>query len=323
MYNRQVKSAARLGALGLLAGLSVVACDAQVPAGAATAAAGPTAAASGGSRVFETCAATRDCDDGLRCLDQMCLPAQRSTLGDLQAASGASLLRNGGTDAAIAAYAEALARYDAEHVAVPADIDCGYGQALLADRGKPERAELAAKVLHRCVLATPAGSAPHVAALGGLAELLPLGLDPAQVAKATPADLYLTKAAAAVPVPSAAAVKVTVGFEPAPPARSAPALQTRLTDTDVDAALRGCFASWTGVTRQPSLRVSLPVRSKALPNDYDDEPTRYAFTVEPMAATTSPDGLATTCVRAAIEAAGKKVAGLRDGYTGQLVVSIQ
>lgn len=321
MYNRRVKRAPQLGALGLLAGLGVVACDAPAPTSVGGAGA-PTAAA-GGSRAFESCAATRDCDDGLRCIDQVCRTAQRSVLGDLQAASGAAALRAGGTDAAIAAYAEALARYDAEKIAVPADVDCGYGAALLADKAKPERAELAAKVLHRCVLATPPGSAPHATALAGLAELLPLGLDPAQVAKASPADLYLTKAAAPVPVPSPAAVKVTLAFEPPPPARSAPALQTRLADTDVDAALRTCFATWTGVTRQPALRVTLPVRSRALPNDYDDEPTRYAFTVEPVAATTSPDGLATTCVRSAIEAAGKKVPGLRDGYTGQLVVSIQ
>ena len=296
-------------------------CDARVPA---TAAGGVSAAsAAGGSLAFETCAASRDCDAGLRCLDGECRSTMRSVLGDLHAASGAAALRRGGSDLAIAAYAEAIARYDADGVTTPAEVDCGYGQALLSVKDKPDRAELAAKVLHRCLLATPPASRLRETALAGLADLLPLGLDPAQVQKSTPADLYITRPSAAPALASTGPVEISITSDPPPPARTAQVLTARLAQPDVDAALRACWTTWAGVTKQRALSVPLPVRSKSLPRDYDEDPTRYAFIVEPIISTTSPDGLATTCVRTAIESATKKGLDLRDAVTGRLVVAFQ
>jgi hypothetical protein len=312
---------ARAGLLTVsVLGLLASACDARVPASEA---AGATAARpAGDGRAYESCAASHDCTDGLRCLDGVCRSTSRSALGDLHAASGAAALRRGGADAAIAAYAEAIARYDADGIVAPAELDCGYGEALLALKDKPERAELAAKVLHRCMLATPPGSRQRESALAGLADLLPLGLDPAQVAKPTPADLYLTRPSAAPPA-SAGPVAIAITLDPPPPARTEQVLTARLAKDDVDAALRACWTTWAGVTKQRALTVPLPVRGKALPRDYDEDPVRYALIVEPIVSTSSPDGVVTTCVRTAIEGFTKKGLDLRDAVTGRLVVAFQ
>ncbi|MBE7453148.1 MAG: NAD-dependent epimerase/dehydratase family protein [Kofleriaceae bacterium] len=182
-------ASAALAVLAVLAVLVLGACDSR-----ATPVGGPSGPPPDRqSRELESCGTTSHCAEGLRCWAGACQREGRSTLGDYQAARGARLLGGGETDLAIAAYAEALAAYEADKLTVPPDVDCAYGQALTAARASKEKAELAARVLHRCLLAVPAAVPLRAQALAALAELDAAGLDPNQVARPQLADLYLTR----------------------------------------------------------------------------------------------------------------------------------
>src|SRR3982751_222402 len=131
------------------------------------------------SKEYESCGATMHCQDDLRCMDHTCRRTARSTVGDYQAAFGAAARARGEIEPAIAAYAAALGHYEAEKLPVPPDVDCAYGAALAAGKQiKKEYAELGARVLHRCVLAVPPSGAMRETALGALATLADVGLDP-------------------------------------------------------------------------------------------------------------------------------------------------
>ena len=147
-----MKHARALSIVTVLAALAALAaCDSR-----ATASNGAEVGKPGRlSSELESCGATAHCAEGLRCCDQVCKREARSTLGDFHAARGARAGAAGDIDAAIAAYAEALAAYEAEKLTVPPDVDCAYGHALVRARGTKDKAELAARVLHRCVLAIP------------------------------------------------------------------------------------------------------------------------------------------------------------------------
>src|SRR6478672_13522365 len=60
------------------------------------------------SREYESCGASMQCQDELRCFEQTCRRVGRSTVGDYFAAYGAAARSRGDHDAAIAAYASAI-----------------------------------------------------------------------------------------------------------------------------------------------------------------------------------------------------------------------
>src|ERR1041385_6537763 len=71
------------------------------------------------SKEYESCGATAQCADELRCFEHACRRTARSTVGDYYAAAGALARSRGDLEAAIASYAQALAHYDAEKIALP------------------------------------------------------------------------------------------------------------------------------------------------------------------------------------------------------------
>src|ERR1044071_420175 len=155
---------------GLLVLCLVTACDSHATASDPQSGGGR---AEQKGREYESCSATLHCQDELRCFDGMCRRAKRSNVGDYYAALGALQRTRGDMEAAIASYAQALAHYDADKAAgnLPPDVDCAYGATLAAARAKKEHAELAARVLHRCILSVPVGSALRDGALANLALL--------------------------------------------------------------------------------------------------------------------------------------------------------
>ncbi|HET9627833.1 MAG TPA: hypothetical protein VFP84_41025, partial [Kofleriaceae bacterium] len=68
----------------------------------------PAARAEMKSKEYETCGASAQCADELRCFDQVCRRTARSTVGDYFAALGAGARGKGELEAAVAAYAQAL-----------------------------------------------------------------------------------------------------------------------------------------------------------------------------------------------------------------------
>ena len=73
---------------------------------------------------------------GLRCFDHVCRRTDRSVLGDFAAALAVRARAKGEADAAIASYGDALARYEADSLTVPADLECAYGNTLAASRSQ-------------------------------------------------------------------------------------------------------------------------------------------------------------------------------------------
>jgi hypothetical protein len=170
--------------LGLV--LLVVACKPRVRAG-------DEAESRPAASEWESCATTADCGEGLRCLAQTCRRAASSRLGEYNWVAGQVALERGQKEQATVRFEEAMSQFEKEQVEPPAGLLCDYGEALRRRAGDAKSSEQAARLLHRCLLAAPWGTAEHARALRELVELEPLGLDPSLVARDTAGDRYLVK----------------------------------------------------------------------------------------------------------------------------------
>jgi hypothetical protein len=297
----------------LLYVLGLGACDSR-----ATASGGETATPKRLSAELESCGTTSHCGEGLRCWDRVCMRETRSILGDYHAARGARAAASGDHDAALAAYAEGLAAYEAANLTVPPDLDCTYGVALVRARGSKDKAELAARVLHRCLLAVPVTGGLRAQAMNGLAELASSGLDPNQIARPQLADLYLTRAAAPPPTDK---LTISVSADPMPRGKTYALIPERLAQPDARAALIPCWEQHFADTRAKGLDARVGLEVKYRPSEYDDEPGSYAQAWSAPPATGAA-AEAQTCVRAALEPLIAPLK-LRDAFQATLTVSIK
>ena len=304
-----------MGALRYLALASLVlaACDTRAQPAAAAAAGAPVLDPERMSKELETCSRTADCAEGLRCFEAECRRTDRSVQGDYLAALAADSLAAGNVDAALEQYAGAAKEYGGKP---PVDIDCAYGGALVAARADKERAELAARVLHRCALAAPAGSPLRESALRQIALLDEMGLDPAHLARPEPADVYLSRAAAA---PKKTDLALDIKQDPTP---------TGKTWTPTAAALKGaqpalfdCWKANNEKTKAAQLSVGVPLKTVYHDSGYDDEPGYYTVTVDPKAPAPASD--AEKCVRDALAAAVKPIKGGGGDWATTVVVTVQ
>ena len=276
------------------------------------------------SKEYESCAASADCATGLACIDAACKRTARSRIGDYQAAAGAVAARKGDARGAVASYAAALAQYSTDKLATPPDLDCSYGASLvaMAQVAAPAAAakfdELAATVLHRCILATPPGSALAGGAYEQLAALEPLGLDPALLGASTVADLYLTKPARRAGTDKLA---VTVVASPVPTAKSFAQLPEALQAPALRSALVGCWSGLNAATGASTLTVSVAVKASFVESDYEGE-GRFFITLDRPAGLSGPEAAADLCVRSVVEAATKSMK-LSDGFATNLAITIQ
>jgi hypothetical protein len=265
------------------------------------------------SREYESCGATLHCQENLRCFDNTCRRITRSAVGDYYAAVGAQALRQGNAEVAISSYAQSINQYEAEAKSaggVPPEIDCAYGAALAAGKAKKENAELAARVLHRCVLAVPAGSSLRFRAFDQLATLEGTGLDPLLLGASKTADLYLTKAAAR---PASDKVQVMVTATPEPK-KSFAAIKEKLASPELRAPLIACWEA----AKKESLAVTLGVKSSYVSSEYEDESGAFVVKIEPPASVDAAE----TCVRAAVEPA-LKATKMADSFNTKLVITLK
>lgn len=271
------------------------------------------------SREFESCSATVHCADGLRCFEQSCRRTVRSTVGDYHAALGASLRGRGKPQDAVTAYADALARYEEDKVAVPPDLDCAYGGTLAASKGKKEQAELAARVLHRCLVAVPVGSGLYTQALLDLTNLADEGLEPSALAKPQAADVYLTKAPARK---GSDAVVVTASANPMPSGKTFPLLLAEIAKPELRAPLLACWEANLAATQKEELSVTFALKAKYFAEFEDEDPTLVVTFDAGTAAAGSAGAKAEECVKAALEPI-KKTAGFKDSATTKLTVTLK
>jgi hypothetical protein len=289
-----------------LVALALSACDTR--AQPSPAAAGPASDPDRLSAEHETCGTTLHCAEGLRCFDGTCQRTDRSVIGDYHAELGALRFAAGDLEGALTAYGEALKRYGVEKLTVPVELECGYGAALAAGRTDKERAELAARVLHRCVAGAPQGSDLHAAGLRAAAVLDEVGLDPEHLLRDEPADVYLSRAPAR---PKSESLKIEVTASPLPTAKSWPATVEAI--KGARAALVACWEK----QKSPSIAVPVPMSSTYKDSGYDDEPGYYITGVDPKAApATDPVG---QCVR---DVVGPAVKGVKGGGSWAATVTV-
>ena len=271
------------------------------------------------SREYESCAASAQCQDELRCFEHTCRRAARSTVGDYYAAAGAYARSRGDLEAAIASYAQALAHYDSDKLGVPPDVDCAYGAALAAARSNKDHAELGARVLHRCLLAVPAGSRLRDQALGELAQLGEAGLDPVLLGAGKLADRYLTRAPSR---PAADKLAVSVAPTPVPAGKSFPQVPDKLSSPELRPALVACWEAYNAATHRDALTVTIGLKAVSVPSEYEDEPGTIAVRLDPPAPGGGPEAAADGCIRQVVEPAIKSLR-LTDAFTTRLAVTIK
>lgn len=302
----------------VLASASVLAvaagCESKATTGAPAAAVAPARL----SKELESCGTTAHCAEGLRCLEQACVREARSTVGDFLAARAARALAAGDTGGAIEGYAAASAAYEGEKLAVPPDLDCAWGQALAAARGQKDKAELGARLLHRCLLALPPGGALRASALITLTELSKAGLDERQLARPQLADLYLTRAPSK---PDTSSLAVAITAEPAQRGKTWGMLAERWAQADVKAALVGCWDRAYAASEKRELTARLAFKVNYIASEYEDEPGKYTFSAEPAPGGNDADAVA--CVKAALLAPLPELKGLRDGVVATLAVTVK
>jgi len=198
---------------------------------------------------------------------------------------------------AIAGFTEATKVYDLAKVRVPPQIDCGHGEALYRAGGDPQRFELAARVLHRCMLAAPAGSELYGNALRQLAELGKEGLDPALLGSDKLADRYMTGMPA---MPATDGLKLTVTFTPKVRSHSFTKWLERAKKEDIREALLPCWQEHWKTARTASMSVTLPMKHSFRLDQYGDfgRTTLVVKDLKPLG-DAARDG-ANSCAKAAI-----------------------
>jgi hypothetical protein len=275
--------------------------------GAAAAAPGPRAGREG-----ESCARVADCAEPLRCVEEVCVPAATSAIGELHWAAAAVAGETGESRAAL--YQKATAQYEADEIPVPAALLCEHGRYLL---GQPaaQSGEQAARLLHRCVLASPPGSRLRRGALEDLARLGPRGLDPALLARSGPADTYLVNPPAP---PPAERLEVEVARTTPAGDRGYAAFVELLEGPKARPALAGCYREQWLRTHQPRMTATLPLKLRAR-FDHDEE---YAGGTLEIGADAG-DAVA-TCLRGALAPLAAELAkvGSSGSWHGAVTVTV-
>jgi hypothetical protein len=271
------------------------------------------------SKEYESCSASAQCGDDLRCFDHMCRRTARSNVGDYYAALGAALVSRGDYENAIAAYTQAEGHYDSEKVSLPPDVDCAYGNALAL--AKKDKAELGARVLHRCILAVPVGSGLRDRALAMLATLSDSGLDPLAIGKDKPSDKYLTGAPSK---PASDKLTVTVAGNPPPPAKSLQMITDKI-EPELHSALVACWEAYTGATKKEALASTVSVKTAYIASEYADDPDvpgQFVVKVEVASGSSGPQKAADECVKSTVEPAIKGL-GLRESFSTKLTITVK
>ncbi len=272
------------------------------------------------SKEYESCGTSTHCAETLRCIGNECLRTERSVVGDYFGAVGSLASTKRDLATSVASYKSALAQYDVEKIPVPPDVECAYGVALAADRGNKENAELAARVLHRCVIAMPVGSKARWDALGSLAELgMESGLDPMLLGAAKTADIYLTKAATK---PRTENLSVQIQVSP-PPVKTSPLITEKLNEPELRNAFLACWDQFHTASKKNVMSGSVGFRSGFVAAEYEDEPGRFVLKFDPpVALPPGPEAAADACIRAIVEPAIKTLK-ISEGFTTKLIVTVK
>lgn len=220
------------------------------------------------SKAHESCSATSDCIEELRCLDHLCRGTAASVVGDYHAAVGERELAAGNVDAAIEAYTAAVNRYKSDKVTVPSELHCAHGRALVAASSAPQMAEGAARALDQCLREAPAGSALHRVALVQLALLGKAGLDPEHLGSGDPPPRYMTKAASQ---PTPDKLSISASGDARKKARSYTEFIALVQSDGPNGEFVPCWEMNWKATKEKKLTVTVPFKSRFVEGEYEED----------------------------------------------------
>jgi hypothetical protein len=275
------------------------------------------------SAKWESCAATSDCADPLRCIDGVCRAPKRTDVGDYLVASGKAALERGEVDYAVAQLTEAERQYTNEKLDVPADVYCALGGALVELRRDQTKAEEAARRLHRCLAELPDGSELRSWALGKLAVLGEVGFDPVHLNGNEVSDRYLTKAPRKPPVDE---LSIAATGNPTSKRKSFASWIEALGSSEVKAALVPCYEAWWKATRKKALSVTVPFKYRFRMHPDEESLDRGLLTIDDIKPPADPNlAAATQCAATALAPIADKTGkGFRDGgWTSAITLAIK
>lgn len=274
--------------------LSLVGCDSSARSSAQ---AGALVQAEGESLAYETCEATAQCADDLRCIGSTCQSGERSRLGDYYAALGRRSVADPG--AASRAYNLAVTQYEAENLSPPAELLCEQGVAMARGRDDSQLAEAAARILHKCILLVPLASAPGVAALDALASLGEVGLEPELLTRSEAAALYMTGKPAG---PKLDDVALTVTGESSSKRRSYKSFLEALQSAPAKAQLVGCWHDYWKASKEEVLQLRVELSYSFILDEDDAARDRAAMKLDPQAQTNPALRNAQVCAEKVVDA---------------------
>ncbi len=289
-YDSGMMTRMRLVALCLALG----ACDPQVKQ-ASGGVQGASMAPANPSHEAETCAATPDCQAPLRCVDGACRSATTSRLGQYYWTAGELAAKKSDWVHASESFQQAMGQFEAEKIPTPPDLLCSYGAALRRKPNDPKASEQAARLLHRCVLATAPGAPAYRTAMEDLVELEAVGLDPSLLARDTPADTYLVR-----PSKKLTADHPTLEIVQSSPSTDAGYAAFIEAAKAQETAYDKCYETWFASTQKPTMAVELKLKHRVVIGDDDLVVGAKLDVTAPSL--TGAEAAASACVRAALDA---------------------
>lgn len=250
----------------------------------------------------ESCSTSSDCAAKLRCFARTCVAATEVLLGEYYAHVGDVSLTKKKLARAAEAYDEAVKQYKAKGKQPPARIYCGWGRALLADERDPDKPELAAKVLHRCLRGSKVGSRLRARALSLLAQLDELGLNPVTLPSNEDATRYLK--GKRKPAADKVKVKVTssVGSQ-----RGHDELIKMMQAAELKPRYIACWTAHYNASKKAVLRAVFSYKSRRVQGQFDDQDGYYCA-MEKTSLPADPAGLAGfNCIKAIVAPMAKKL----------------
>jgi len=268
------------------------------------------------SSLHESCAAAADCAEGLRCYANACVSTDRVLVGEYYARVGDVSLAKKDLARAAEAYDEAVKQYKAKNKTVPPRLYCGWGRALLADTRDPDKPELAAKVLHRCLRGAPVGSPLRDHALRLLAQLDELGLNPVTLPSKEDATKYLK--GERKPTTEKLQVKVA---SPAMGKRGHDRLVKLMQDPALKPRYVACWTAHYNATKKPEMSATFAYHSRFNTGPFPEQDGHY-ITMDKATPPTEPgEAAAFNCVKSIIEPLAKK-AGIKHGSSWSANITI-
>ncbi len=271
------------------------------------------------SAVGETCSAKSDCQENLRCRASVCVPAKESARGVYYLdAARETLSKKKWTDG-ILLLDRSMSRYEQDGVSVPATAYCYYGNALRKKTNGRQDNEDAARMFHRCLLQSAAGSSGYLWALEGLRELEAEGFDPEHLAATDLVTKYLTKAPL---MPRLESLLLRVTSQSKIRSKSYQNVVSFLQSDDMRTTLFPCWKKHWTETKQPNMGIVVSIRNLFRQGAYEED-DGYILRLGEVSAITGTSAQVAECASSVLTEKLRKYSSSGGSWKTKISLEIQ